>query len=125
MQDDGAPTKRRPGRPKGVPSVVRHVSVPLKPISHEDVVEIARGHAADMIATLASVAVDATQPAAARVRAAEALLDRGYGRPPVMVQAAVLQRREVVITDTILTDPEAVAMLERIATMALIGRPDE
>ncbi len=50
-----------------------------------DVTALAREHTAAALHTLASIAGDAEQPAAARVAAANALLDRAYGKPPAAV----------------------------------------
>jgi hypothetical protein len=52
-----------------------------RPKELRDVVELARTHSPDAIDTLASVMVDAKTPPAARVAAATALLDRGWGKP--------------------------------------------
>ena len=45
------------------------------------VVEAARSHTVAAIAALAEINSDPAQPAAARVSAAQALLDRGWGKP--------------------------------------------
>lgn len=58
------------GNPGGRPREVGHVR------------ELARQHTAEAIQTLAMVMRDPDQPGRARVAAAEALLDRGWGRPP-------------------------------------------
>ena len=47
-----------------------------------DVQELARQKSPEAIATLASIMEDDKAPPAARVAAANALLDRGYGKPP-------------------------------------------
>ena len=47
----------------------------------KDVAEAARAHTGAAIEALAGICRDAAQPAAARVSAANALLDRGWGRP--------------------------------------------
>lgn len=44
--------------------------------------EMARDHAEAALRTLASIHADARAPAAARVSAATAILDRAYGKPP-------------------------------------------
>jgi hypothetical protein len=46
-----------------------------------DVKEMARGLTKEAIATLAAVMRDKTAPHSARVRAAETILDRAWGRP--------------------------------------------
>lgn len=58
------------GRPAGVPNLLTR---PLK--------EKAAAHADDVLAVLVEVANDKTQPAAARVAACCAVLDRGFGKP--------------------------------------------
>lgn len=57
------------GNPKGRPKVVGEVR------------DLARAHTTAAINTLVSIATNRRAPAAARVSAASALLDRGYGRP--------------------------------------------
>ena len=42
---------------------------------------LARAHTADAIAALVEIVTDAKKPPAARVSAAQVLLDRGYGKP--------------------------------------------
>lgn len=46
-----------------------------------DVKAAAQAYTAEAVATLATIMQDAEQPAAARVSAASAILDRGYGKP--------------------------------------------
>lgn len=64
-----------PGRPKGVPNKATG-----------EIKAAAALHGADMIETLAKIAKDGKKPAATRVAAAVALLDRGYGKPQQSVQ---------------------------------------
>jgi hypothetical protein len=59
-----------------------------------DVKEAAQAFTADAINTLASIMKANEQPAAARVAAASALLDRGYGKPKQSLDvAATVQAR--------------------------------
>ena len=53
-----------------------------------DVAELARQHTNAAVETLAEVMSDRRAPASARVSAAQALLDRGYGRPPQSLDLA-------------------------------------
>lgn len=46
-----------------------------------DLAEMAKDHAEAALGTLAKIMKDEGQPGAARVSAANALLDRGYGKP--------------------------------------------
>jgi hypothetical protein len=64
------PGERRGGRKKGTPNKAT-----------ASIREAARQYTQDALDTLASVMSDEKQPAAARVSAANALLDRGYGKP--------------------------------------------
>jgi hypothetical protein len=49
-------------------------------VAPQTVRELAREHTEEAIRTLAAIMQDGKEPAAARVRAAECLLDRGWGR---------------------------------------------
>jgi hypothetical protein len=62
--------KGQSGNPGGRPKVVAEVK------------ELAREHTAEAIQTLVSIMRSPKSPPAARVSAANALLDRGYGKPP-------------------------------------------
>jgi hypothetical protein len=71
-------TSFRPGQsgnPSGRPKVVA------------DVQNAAREHSADAIKTLSDIMNNPKAPAAARIAAASALLDRGYGKPLQTVDA--------------------------------------
>jgi hypothetical protein len=57
-----------------------------------DVREAARKYTTEAIETLAKIMRDAKQPGAARAAAANALLDRGYGRPAQVVDATITQK---------------------------------
>ena len=75
MKNNQVKSKRggaRPGagRPKGVPNKAT-----------ASIREAAREYTEQALLTLAEVMADEEQPAAARVSAANALLDRGYGKP--------------------------------------------
>jgi hypothetical protein len=62
--------KGQSGNPGGRPKVVAEVK------------ELARAHTGEAIKTLVSIMTDPKAAPAARVSAANALLDRGYGKPP-------------------------------------------
>lgn len=62
------------GRTAGTPN---KVTAPLR--------EVAREYTQDAILTLAEIMQDTEQPAPARVSAANALLDRGYGKPSTVI----------------------------------------
>ncbi len=63
--------------PRGRPPVIR------------DVKEAAKSHTRQAMLTLLSVMNDNSAPAAARVSAAQAVLDRGWGKPQQSVEARV------------------------------------
>lgn len=64
------PGERRGGRRKGVPNK-----------STSSLKDLARQYTDDALLTLADIMADEGEPAAARVSAANAILDRGYGKP--------------------------------------------
>jgi hypothetical protein len=67
----GKPFKKgQSGNPGGRPKVIAEVK------------DLARAHTAEAIETLVSIMTNLKSAPAARVSAANALLDRGYGKPP-------------------------------------------
>src|SRR5215831_13624495 len=62
--------KGQSGNPGGRPKVVAEIK------------ELAREHTGDAIQTLVSIMTNPKSAPAARVSAANSLLDRGYGKPP-------------------------------------------
>ena len=76
-----------------------------------DIRSLARNHTDKALSTLASIMNQAKAPPAARVAAAQALLDRGWGKATQIVQATITNVNE-------LTDSEIAA---RIAALRGIG----
>jgi hypothetical protein len=72
--------KGQSGNPGGRPKVIG------------DVQELARQHTTEAVETLTSIMLDGDAAPAARVAAANAILDRGYGRAPQHISAEVSQR---------------------------------
>lgn len=75
--------KGQSGNPGGRRKEVAHVR------------EAAREWTEEAIKTLAEIMIDPEQPAAARVQAADKLLDRGYGRAPQHVTADIVQTVQI------------------------------
>jgi hypothetical protein len=78
MPRGSRPGERRGGRKKGTPNKAT-----------ADVKEAAQAFTEDAIKTLAEIMRSSEHPAAARVSAANALLDRGHGKPKQAVEAEV------------------------------------
>ena len=77
IRSHGRFQKGHSGNPGGRP--VRHVA------DGRSLTEIARLHTDDAIQALVAVVEDRRSPPAARVAAANSLLDRGWGRPAQMI----------------------------------------
>lgn len=69
--------KGKSGNPGGRPKVVAEVK------------ELARQYTTDAISALAEICKNPKAPPAARVAAAQALLDRGYGKPTQFIDATM------------------------------------
>ncbi len=79
--------KGQSGNPGGRPRVVGEVQ------------DIARQHSKAAIETLAEIMKDSSASVAARVSAAVAILDRGYGKPAQTVQAHVARQSVAEMSD--------------------------
>ena len=90
-----------------------------RPKIPEDVKELARGYSREAIQTLAVVMRDNAAPHSARVRAAETLLDRAWGRPETTSNVRISQD----VRD--LTTAEILAALATFGVTAAEERSDE
>ena len=70
-----------------------------RPRELRDVVELARSHVPEAIETLALIMANPEAPPAARVAAANAILDRGWGKPKEMVEATVQTTLEQLVME--------------------------
>ena len=70
-----------------------------------DVQELARQHTAEAVQTLTSIMCDKEAAPAARVAAANAILDRGYGKPLQQISAEVATRYVAELT-SVIEDPD-------------------
>jgi hypothetical protein len=81
--------EEQPKRIIGKPFEVGKVANPLgRPKEVHHVKELARKHTVDAINTLAGIMANPKEKASARVAAANAILDRGYGRAPLTFEDA-------------------------------------
>jgi hypothetical protein len=76
-----------------------------------DVQELARQKSPEAITTLANIMNDAKAPSAARVAAANALLDRGYGKPTQPISQTLTK-----VDPNSLSDEELAAIVAKGAT---------
>lgn len=97
------------GRPKGAKDpATRQAGATLS--------ELARAHTDDALKTLADVAKNGSSESA-RVAAATALLDRGYGRPPQAVEISGTNGGPVQTMDLSKMTPEQLAALETVSKL--------
>ena len=100
-------SKGKSGNPSGRPKIP------------DDVKELARGLTKEAIATLATVMRDAEAPHSARVRAAETLLDRAWGKPETSANIRINHDARDLSTAEIL------AALSSFGIAGAEERPDE
>lgn len=80
-----------------------------RPKALKGVEDAARSHTAGALAPLARICNDATAPPAAEVAAANALLDRGWGRPKQAAEANGTLTLEQLVLASITDDDRAAA----------------
>jgi hypothetical protein len=110
MRPRGRPFQRGiSGNPGGRPRELR------------DVIELARSHSPSAIAALAKIMRDEQSPPAARVGAANAILDRAHGRPP----QAIAHLGAVAAYNLDLLSEEQLEQLEALLMIANAESPNE
>ena len=72
----------------------------------ESIRDIARQYTADAVNALVGIVNDKNEPAAARVGAANALLDRGYGKPTQTLDLDVVGNMAVTVIERRIVDPK-------------------
>lgn len=77
--DPANPIKRPPRQPKA--AVPSPSPLPPTPATGRGDAAMARAHTGDAVATLVAIMINSDAPATARVSAANAVLDRAWGKP--------------------------------------------
>ena len=103
--------KGQSGNPGGRPKVIAEVK------------ELAREHTGKAVETLVSIMTNPKAAAAARVSAANALLDRGYGRPPQHVTGEVAASYVARLPEPAKSAEEWIASLADAPNKPLLGAP--
>src|SRR6478672_6013047 len=108
----GKPFKKgQSGNPGGRPKVVAEVK------------ELAREHTAEAIETLVSIMTNPKSAPAARVSAANSLLDRGYGKPPQHITGDVAASYVARLPEPAKRAEEWMASLEAAPNRPLLSAP--
>ena len=103
----GKPFKKgQSGNPGGRPKVVAEVK------------ELARAHTGEAIKTLVSIMTNPKSAPAARVSAANALLDRGYGKPPQHISGSDGPRYVALLPEPCKTAEEWEASIQHLRAPA-------
>ncbi|MCF1707559.1 hypothetical protein L0V05_01890 [Tabrizicola sp. J26] len=106
---------RRPGagRPKGKESEAK-----------KEIAELARNFAEDALKVLVDVAKDANAPAAARVSAANAIIDRGYGKAPATLEPSVNPLAEAIREISQRGSAMPIRSVQELPSASLAALPD-
>lgn len=96
------------GKPKNPQKIADHKVL-------ADVKQLAREAGEDAIRALKDVMMSSKSPPAARVTAASALLDRGYGKPPAFVTGDADQFRDAID----MTDEQLLTIAASVASSVL------
>ena len=108
----GKPFKKgQSGNPGGRPKVVAEIR------------ELAREHTGEAVETLVSIMTNPKAAPAARVSAANALLDRGYGKPPQHITGDVAASYVARLPEPAKTVEEWTASLTNVQNKPLLSAP--
>jgi hypothetical protein len=108
----GKPFKKgQSGNPGGRPKVIAEVK------------ELAKEHTVEAIQTLVSIMTNPKFAPAARVTAANALLDRGYGRPPQHITGEVAASYVARLPEPAKSAEEWLASLGEVQSKPLLSGP--
>ena len=103
--------KGQSGNPGGRPKVIAEIK------------ELAREHTGKAVETLVSIMTNPKAAAAARVSAANALLDRGYGKPPQHVTGEVAASYVARLPEPAKSAEEWIASLADAPNKPLLSAP--
>lgn len=85
MSVNPAPLRDKPGYQLDKPATVRRHNQLISMRDPRVIIDLARNYTTKAIRTLAELMEDTAQPGPVRVRAAEILIERGYGKAPQAV----------------------------------------
>jgi hypothetical protein len=90
-----------------------------------DVRELARQHTQEAVGVLKRIMYDPKAAAAARVSAANAILDRGWGKPRQPIDASVETMSPEVVKQREETRARAIALMEEMKHQLIAGLPKQ
>ena len=107
--------KGKSGNPSGRPSVI---------VDGVNIAELARERGQKAIETLTAIMLNEELPTAARVKAAESLLDRGFGKPLQKAELTGAEGKDLMPTNTAEAARELVTTLAELERLGVIKLPE-